>query len=104
VTFPPDLLNFVASAGWKYAKPMPRWPHEYILRDLVDRVLFDRLVRHIRDHGYEGRFYERKITFYDEGGLTYWTRGEPSATTEIICGCPKENTYEERLKLGSLSA
>ena len=41
------------------------------LRDFVE------LVEHIRAHGYEGSFYRRKIVYYDEDGLTYWTMGEP---------------------------
>ena len=27
------------------------------------------------DHGREGRFYERVLTYYEEAGLTYWTMG-----------------------------
>ena len=35
------------------------------------------MVQHIRTHGYEGTFYRKPITYYDEDGLTYWTMGAP---------------------------
>ena len=44
-------------------------------RDRVDEDLFERLVVHIRDHGCDGRFYERVITYYDEAGLVYLDDG-----------------------------
>jgi hypothetical protein len=54
--FPPDLRTFVDTQLWTFAKTMPEWPHEYILRDRVDEELFERLVVHILEHGVEGRF------------------------------------------------
>ena len=99
----PDALRaFVDQEAWTFAKTMPKWPHEYIVRDRVDRDLFIRLVQHIREHGYEGQFYSRSITYFDEDGMTYWTMGEPVDETIIINRCPKENTYERRLKNGTL--
>jgi hypothetical protein len=49
---PPDLRTFVRTETWTYAKTMPEWPHEYIVRERVDESLFVRLVEHIRVHGY----------------------------------------------------
>jgi len=102
VSFPEDLRAFVAEQTWTYAKTMPKWPHEYIVRDRVDEDLFVQMVRHIRTHGHEGRFYSRKITYFDEDGMAYWTMGAPIDETKIINRCPKENTYEARLKAGTL--
>ena len=53
---PDELLRFVSEETWTYAKTMPKWPHEYIVRERVDRELFERLVRFIRSHGHDGRF------------------------------------------------
>ena len=53
------------------------WPHEYLVRERVDGELFEELVKHIRANGYEGHFYQKKITYYDEAGLMYWTMGAP---------------------------
>jgi len=40
--------------------------------------------------------------YFDESGLVYWTMGAPIEETIIINRCPKESTYEYRLKQGTL--
>jgi hypothetical protein len=100
--FPPALLAFVGEQEWTFAKTMPEWPHEYIVRGRVDEELFNRLVEHIRVHGYEGRFYQKTITYYDDAGTVYWTMGAPVDETTIINRCRKEDSYEERLRRGTL--
>jgi len=40
--------------------------------------------------------------YFDEDGLVYWTMGAPIEETIIINRCPKESTYEYRLKQGTL--
>ena len=100
--FPPKLREFVDRETWTYAKTMPKWPHEYLVRERVDEDLFVQLVKHIRSQGYEGTFYSMKITYYDEDGLTYWTMGAPVEETIIINRCKKENTYEVRRDEGRL--
>jgi hypothetical protein len=102
--FPPELSDFVSQEKWTYAKTMPKWPHEYIVRERVDEALFEKLVKHIRANGYEGKFYSKSITYYDEDGLVYWTMGAPLEETIIVNRCSKENTYESRLKEGTLPA
>ena len=99
---PDDLRRFVDASKWTHAKTMPQWPHEYIVRERVDEDLFVRLVRHIREHGYEGRFYHRSVTYYDDGGLVYWTMGAPVAETTIINRCRSEDSYASRLLSGTL--
>lgn len=99
---PEDLKRFVNDERWTYAKTMPTWPHEYLVRDRVDKELFERMVMHIRSNGYEGRFYQMKITYYEEDGLVYWTMGEPLEETIIINRCRKENTFEHRSANGNL--
>jgi hypothetical protein len=81
---------------------MPVWPHEYIVRARVDSRLFSLLVLHIRAHGYAGRFYQLRIIYYDEGGLVYWTMGDPVEKTLIINRCKKADSYEARLARGDL--
>ena len=103
-TFPEELRKFVSEVKWTYAKTMPKWPHEYIVRERVDEDLFVRLVRHIRANGYEGKFYRMSLTYFDEGGMVYWTMGAPLEETTIINRCRKEDTYESRLLKGTLPA
>lgn len=100
--FPADLRAFVDAQQWTFAKTMPLWPHEYIVRDRVDEGLFERLVVHIRSHGYEGRFYDKPITYYEEAGFVYWTMGAPVNETTIVNRCRSEDTYERRLAEGRL--
>ena len=102
VVLPDDLRKFIDSIQWTYASTMPVWPHEYIVRKNVDENLFVRLVQHIREHGYEGKFYRKSITYYDADGKVYWTMGAPIEETIIINRCKKEITYEYRLQHGTL--
>jgi len=102
VMFPTELLTFVNEQTWTFAKTMPEWPHEYLVRARVDEKLFVRLVEHIRAYGYEGHFYRKAITYYAEADLVYWTMGAPLDETTIINRCKAEGTYEERLKRGTL--
>ncbi|UCC88406.1 MAG: hypothetical protein JSV81_03605 [Anaerolineales bacterium] len=98
VAFPAVLREFIDSTPWTFARTMPEWPHEYIVRERVDEEIFVQLVRYIREHGYEGKFYQRSITYYDDRGMTYWTMGAPLDKTTIINRCRKEDTYEVRLR------
>ncbi len=101
--FPSNLKAFVTEQNWTFAKTYAlTWPHEYIVRDRVDEDLFIQLVRHIRTYGYEGNFYRKRITYYDEDGMVYWTMGAPIEETIIVNRCKKEQTYEYRLKHGTL--
>jgi len=102
IALPDALREFIDSSQWTFAKTMPEWPHEYIVRERVDKNLFTRLVRHIRANGYEGKFYRKSITYYDDGELVYWTMGAPLEETIIINRCRKENSYEYRLLKGTL--
>jgi len=102
ISFPVELREFVNNEEWTYAKTMPMWPHEYLVRERVDENLFVQLVQHIRCHGYQGRFYQKEITYFDEDGFVYWTMGAPIEETIIINRCKKENSYENRLANGTL--
>ena len=100
--FPAKLLTFVNGQTWTFAKTMPEWPHEYIVRDRVDEQLFVDLVHHIRSHGRDGKFYEKVLVYYEEAGMVYWTMGAPLAETTIVNRCRSEETYEQRLANGTL--
>jgi hypothetical protein len=99
---PEGLRNFVREAKWTFAKTMPEWPHEYIVRARVDQNLFEQLVHHIRANGIEGAFYEDKFIYFEADGLLYWTMGAPVDETIIINRCRKESSYECRQINGTL--
>jgi len=98
----PELIAFIEKQSWTFAKTMPQWPHEYLVRKDVDEESFIALVEHIRAHGVSGSFYKMELTFYYFEGWVYWTMGNPVEETTIINRCLKENTYEYRLKMGNL--
>lgn len=100
--FPPPIKAFIDGETWKFAKTMPEWPHEYLVKEKVDPQLFEAAVRHIREHGFEGRFYSRVMTYFVEDRKRYWTMGEPIERTIILNRCREEDSYEQRLKSGTL--
>lgn len=96
-------MQFINEVSWVFAKTYAKtWPHEYIVRDKVDVDLFVKLVNHIRKHGYEGKFYSKDITYFNESGMVYWTMGAPIEETIIINRCREEQSYEVRLAKGDL--
>lgn len=97
IDLPYSLCEFIKSSKWTFAKTMPEWQHEYIVRANVDENLFVQLVQHIRTNGYEGNFYKKNITYYDLGELVYWTMGESIDKTTIINRCKKGDTYKSCL-------
>jgi len=98
IKLPNHLLDFVTEEEWIFAKTYAKtWPHEYIVRNRVEEILFLELVKFIREHGYKGKFYSKDITYYDWDNIVYWTMGDPIEETTIINRCPKEKSYEYRL-------
>ena len=74
---PKDLRDFVDRETWTYAKTMPEWPHEYIVRDRVDESLFVQLVEHIRAHGYAGTLLpagDHLLTMRTDSSTGRWVR------------------------------
>ena len=100
--FTDEIINFIETEKWTYAKTMPKWPHEYLVRERVDERLFLQTVEHIRNFGNEGKFYSKTITYFEDDGLLYWTMGAPIEETTIINRARKEDSYEVRLKNGTL--
>ncbi len=99
---PANLRLFIDDEKWTYAKSMPQWPHEYIVREQVDGNFFELLARHIHANGYEGAFYQETFVYYEEDGMLYWTMGAQISEATIINRCRKESSYEFRLRNGTL--
>ncbi len=80
-----ELDEFVQGQVWTYAKTMPQWPHEYIVRKNVsDDRAFCRFVMTIRRFGNDAPFFTKTHRYLDQGTYTYWTMGDWLATTIII--------------------
>ena len=110
-SLPTPLREFVDSETWTFAKTYPKWPHEYIVKDRVDPQLFDELVRHIRQEGQLQAFYSKKYRYLGHAGMLYWTMVEqthdgewsyPVEDETIVNRCLEEESYENRLKAGTL--
>jgi len=86
-------LDFINSQQWTFAKTMPKWPHEYVVRDAVNDKAFVEVVSYIRENGSPEPFYDKSYIFLQIGNYKYWTMGDPIEETIIINRCLLENTY-----------
>ena len=83
----PEILNFINTSQWRFAKTMPQWPHEYVVRNWRPdkEPVFERFVMLIRDQGYDAPFLDHATYRYLEiDGCKYWTMDEPPDETTII--------------------
>jgi hypothetical protein len=82
-----SILEFIKSSRWRFAKTMPQWPHEYVLRTWRPdkEAAFEALVVLIRAHGYDAPFMDG-ATYHclEFGDWKYWTMGEPPSETTLI--------------------
>jgi hypothetical protein len=80
-----DLRAFVQASSWRFAKSMPQMPHEYTLRrEAKDEALFERVILHIRQMGYQKKWGKTTYTYLDIDGWQYWTMGAPLEATILI--------------------
>ncbi len=80
-----ELNEFVHCHRWTYARTMPQWPHEYVVRkNVADDASFCRFVMTIRRYGNDEPFFTKTHRYLDLGTLKYWTMGFTLATTIII--------------------
>ena len=94
---PAELEQFIEHSRWTFAVTYAKtWPHEYIVQEHVDNVLFLALAHHIDTFGYESHFYKTKQVYFDYNGYTYWHM------EDIINRCPEADTYHRREKEGRL--
>lgn len=77
--------SLIQSIPWTFAKTMPKWPHEYIVRgNSWSDVDFEDFVAHIRANGEMRRWGPYHHTYLDLDGWSYWTMGAPVVQTKII--------------------
>lgn len=80
-----ELATFVQAHRWTYAKTIPQWPHEYVVRkNIPNDDTFCRFVMTIRRYGNDEPFFTRTHRYLDLEGFKYWTMGDWLATTIII--------------------
>jgi hypothetical protein len=84
-----EIVHFIGSVKWTFAKSMPFIPHFYAVRQKCpDAHLFLRFAQHIRDHGYDQQFGKRMFRYFDweTDGVVhiYWTMDPDIYDTVII--------------------
>lgn len=86
VTIDPEILDFIRTSQWRFAKTMPQCPHEYVVRQWRpdEETVFERLVMLIRERGYDDKFFDSTYRYLQIGGWKYWTMGAPLNETTVI--------------------
>jgi len=81
-----EIKEYIGIVRWKYAKTMPKHPHEYTVKewDLENVDMFNKFVVFIREEGYDEYFYRRKMRYCNIEGYKYWTMGAPLEKTILI--------------------
>ena len=69
--------RLLVNAPYRFAKTMPQNPHYYTLRKQWKDDEFVCVVKYIRKHGYERRFYSKTYISLNVNEWYYWTMGEP---------------------------
>jgi hypothetical protein len=79
-----DMRRWVATRNWQFARTMSYNPHEYTLARWGDRTMFERVVLHIREYGYQNIYGRTEYTQLDCGKYFYWTMGASLEATILI--------------------
>ncbi len=86
-----ELQLFIINSKWIFAKTYAEtWPHEYIVQEQVDKVLFDKLSDYIDSNGSPDYFYQKQMIYLEYDGHVYWHM------ENIINRCLPEETYSRR--------
>ena len=87
-----DAVTYIDAVRWQFAKTMPRWPHEYTVREWRPELDadFERFASLIRTAGVvkpwprtspTPRYHHTYLTI---GDFEYWTMGAPLGETTVI--------------------
>lgn len=87
-----DARRYIAKVHWRFAKTMPRWPHEYTVRewrqDLDAQFCeFAALIRRagiVKPWPRDSASPRYRHTYLEIDGWEYWTMGEPISETGLI--------------------
>jgi len=80
-----EVVNFLLSHRWTFAKTMPYNPHEWMLKkDSRDKDEFVRVVEWMQKNGEPVWFYKRIYKCLFIAGYRYWTMGDLPGDTTLI--------------------
>ncbi len=83
-----DVSEILKNQSFKFAKSMPKIPHEYSHREnwLSDKEFVD-VVLFIRQNGKAEKFWKKEFIYLTIGEYKYWTMGNP------VCYTNKKKTF-----------
>ena len=99
------LHGFFETVDWTFAKSIPNWPHFYIVEgELEDPEAYAAARSFIRNHGYDGHFFDLVVRYYDADGWTYWSSplAKPFEEQYMINRCRTEYTWDALAQTGEL--
>jgi len=86
-----EVKKFISKARWRYAKTMPKWPHEYTVRDWNDEAEFEDFIRYILECGEFRKEYYWERIYLDVDDWYYWKMNTPIKETNIINRAKRRN-------------
>ncbi len=79
-----EVAGWLEKQPFKFAKSQSN-PHSYIVKSRIpDKRMFDMVVLHIREHGYEQWWWRAMYLQYDANDHCYWTMGGALESTVIL--------------------
>jgi len=88
---PNHLITFIENETWIFAKTYAKtWPHEYLVEEKVDKVIFTELADYIDKFGHQENFYNKQMIYLNFNKHTYWHM------ENIINRCLLKDTFEQR--------
>jgi hypothetical protein len=100
-----EFQEFANNVDWTFAKSIPNWPHFYVVEEeLGNPGSYAAARTFIRDHGYDGHFFDLVVRYYDVNGWTYWSSplAKPFVEQYMINRCRTEYTWDALSKAGEL--
>jgi len=85
-----QVFKALEDHAWRFAKTMPQWPHEYVIRqNWKSDIPWENVVQHMRVHGKAGYFSpsgKRRTPqiYYVFGGYVFWSMGYALNVTTVI--------------------
>ena len=79
-----SIEQFIQKATWKYAKSMPKFPHEYTVREWNDTTEFEAFLHYILHFGESRKVMYWKRVYLDVGDYYYWWMGAPIGQAVVI--------------------
>ena len=79
-----EIEDWCRAQRWRFAKSAPDNPHFYVLKRETDPIMFERIVLHIREYGYQYRWGRGEFTQYRADEHDMWTMGNPLETTILV--------------------